>query len=186
MRKLAVLFFVLTITACGLPKEGTIVARNWVRVVHIEEWKTVREEDWDIPTGGRKVDSERRRRGSHACGTETRTYTDTSGKIKTESKTKYCPSYDDWYTYDIERWIETRAPNVGGGIEDDPVWPVYELRTNERVGFQEQHFWIVLKNGDVTWKLDTTYELWRKLPAGTKVGVEYDWRGNAVAINIAK
>ena len=52
-----VLAIVITLILIFIPKnhELTIASKNWERKVIIEEYRTVQEENWTIPTGGRKT-----------------------------------------------------------------------------------------------------------------------------------
>lgn len=64
-----------------------VSSHEWQRSIRVEVWKTVREEGWRVPWGGRVVSSRMRARGSHKVGNTTVT------------------DYDRWYTYDIDRWV---------------------------------------------------------------------------------
>ena len=55
----AIALIVVLLVCLFLPKTRslTVTDKQWARSVTIEEYRTVREEDWSIPAGGRKVGS---------------------------------------------------------------------------------------------------------------------------------
>lgn len=54
---LLILALIVGLVSCLVPHEvsGTVTEMEWSRSVEIEEYKTVRESGWSIPSGGRKV-----------------------------------------------------------------------------------------------------------------------------------
>lgn len=54
-------FFVILFTALFFPynKTVTVTGFSWERNIYLEEYKTVKESDWSVPTGGRIYDSKR-------------------------------------------------------------------------------------------------------------------------------
>lgn len=54
---LLILALIVGLVSCIVPHEvsGTVMEMEWSRSIEIEEYKTVRESGWSIPSGGRKV-----------------------------------------------------------------------------------------------------------------------------------
>lgn len=54
---LLVLAMITGLVSCLIPREvsGTVMDMEWSRSIEIEEYETVRESDWSIPPGGRKI-----------------------------------------------------------------------------------------------------------------------------------
>lgn len=54
---LLMLALIVGLVSCLIPHEvsGTVMEMEWSRSVEIEEYKTVRESGWSIPSGGRKI-----------------------------------------------------------------------------------------------------------------------------------
>lgn len=54
---LLVIAMIVGLVSCLVPHEvsGTVMDMEWARSIEIEEYKTVRESDWSIPPGGRKI-----------------------------------------------------------------------------------------------------------------------------------
>ena len=52
-----VIALIIGVISLFIPREisGTVTSMSWERSVEIEEYKTVRESDWSIPPGGRKI-----------------------------------------------------------------------------------------------------------------------------------
>jgi hypothetical protein len=132
---------------------------SWSRTIFVQTYKTVREEDWSIPVGGRQVSvaskfhhndqvidhyktvnkSRQVYDGTekYACGTTTRDL----GNGRFDRQTRYCdrakyrtvyytereavyrdvPVYRDSYTYDIDKWVDTRTVPTSGLTKSDPA-----------------------------------------------------------------
>lgn len=159
---------------------------EWNRTIHIQEYRTVREGDWSVPSGGRQISTEQRvhhhrqvfdhyetktRRvvtgyENVACGSE---MVD-NGNGTFSSQTKYCseaqygeetyevavyrsePVYQTWYTYDIDRWVESRNVPTSGERRNDPQphWGEFSLNCNgvteigcERESSREEHYLVI-------------------------------------------
>ena len=80
------------------------------------------------------------------------------------------PVYDTWYTYEIDRWVVTQT-NTSSGNDQNPFWPEYSYKNNEREGNKSGEYIVLLKNNDPNAKYKTlTYSLseseWKKISVG--------------------
>lgn len=78
-------------------KQFTVNSFAWKTEIQIEHYETCHESGWSIPNGGRETDRERK---IHYYRDEFDHY-DEDGNPVYRSK----PVYDNYYYYDIERWI---------------------------------------------------------------------------------
>lgn len=129
----------------------TIQQFSWTREIRVDQYRTVREGDWSIPSGGRHVRDydkihhyERVEVGTttetetYQCGTDrvhtgTRNNGDGTFSDTYDTVAKYCerqvevpifedrPVYQRWYEYDIDRWRYSRSVNTSGITRDDPA-----------------------------------------------------------------
>ena len=131
--------------------QTTVDHFEWMWTISIDEYRTMREEGWDIPVGGRYVSQREKvhHTEQYACGTEMETETYACGSHEEScgtsdngngsfsdctrnvtdycerevSVTKYCDRdvYQTWYTYDIDRWVYSRSVPTSGTQRDDPA-----------------------------------------------------------------
>ncbi|MDQ3008035.1 MAG: hypothetical protein M3Q81_00390 [bacterium] len=131
--------------------KATIDHFEWSRTIVVDQYRTVREGAWSIPSGGRYVSDESKVHHtvsvlshyetksrqvsagseSYACGTTDNgngTFSDrycSRTTYRTESYQepvyRQDPVYQTWYTYDIDRWVPTREVNTQDRTRDDPV-----------------------------------------------------------------
>lgn len=79
------------------------------------------------------------------------------------------PVYDYWYTYEIEEWDEVRSPE-SAGVDQNPVWPDYKLKSKERVGNEKESYTVLLdpieesKWGRLSYNLE--FSKWSNLKLG--------------------
>ncbi len=136
---------------------------EWVRVIHIQEYRTVREGSWILPSGSRNVSSERRvhhyeqvlagyntRTETYTVGGETRTRTVRDPYYRSE------PVYRDWYKYDIDRWVDSRQVKTSAKNRSDPspYWGEFSLRCQateigcERVRGRSEEYIVLFKDDE--------------------------------------
>ena len=122
------------------PKYLKIVSVKWYRGIDLEIYKTVREEGWDIPNGGREISSRRKKSGT-AC--------------MPFGKTQMCtPTYDDWYAYDIDKWIKA-GEFINSGNDKRVSWPeckakikVPKVLGSERCGARHQWYKVFVEDSN--------------------------------------
>jgi len=111
---LAILAVIIGIVALVMPKDysATIAAKKWNRTIAIEEYKTVEESDWSIPSGGRQLYTK----------SEIKSYRQVLDHY--ETKTKEVP-------YQVQDGYETTYTDNGNGTFTEHSTPKYktEYRT---------------------------------------------------------
>ncbi|MBP7774471.1 hypothetical protein KA078_01635 [Candidatus Woesebacteria bacterium] len=140
---------------------GSTVDRfEWSRTIYVDQYRTIREEAWEVPPAGRQVASrskehhtvrvfdhnERKSRqvvsGSepYDCGTVSNgngTFSDRTCSRPTYETEYYDepvyredPVYATWYTYDIDRWVPSRTVDTAGQTRTNPAPHWGELLLN--------------------------------------------------------
>lgn len=124
---------------------------EWSRTVNIDQFQTIKEEDWSIPSGGRQTRFESRihhynhvydhtdhktRRvktgtTSYICGERDNgngTFSDIECSQDVYGDESYDedvyrddPVYANWYFYDIDKWYPGRAVYTNGNTRNDPA-----------------------------------------------------------------
>ena len=160
---MGVLFILPVILYILWPKPVTIRATNfsWERSINIETYKTVTEEDWDIPNGGREIKHwtdikdhisvldhyEHRTRQveigerTYNCGSrdlgngyfEDITCSDPIYGTESYDEPIYRndPVYAIKYRYDIDKWIISDSKKASGNSRE-PYWPDLNLTKNSQ------------------------------------------------------
>lgn len=164
------------IIACFRTKTTVAKLANheWVRTYRLQQWQTVREEAWDVPSGGCVVSKRTAKRSSIKVG-------DTD-----------VPIYDDWYTYEIQRWCSA-GDRTSSGSNTAPAWPdIQDIAVHEplligdrRVSGQEEHYYLVLcEEGQepgaalVTYKYELDLQSWTQLRDGQMMVVKVNGFGS--------
>lgn len=123
---------------------------SWTRTVHIEQYRTVNEGDWSVPSRGRQISSETRvhhyvtvldhyqtrtrsvydHSESYTCGSRdlgNGYYEDVECSRSVYRDETYQdpvyrqdPVYQTWYFYDIDKWVHERDAAASGNTRDDP------------------------------------------------------------------
>lgn len=92
---------------------------SWQRKIDIEQYRTVHDSQWDYaPAGAYNIyhDSHHYRR------TDSKSVCIGTGKNKKCHEESYSV-YDDWYSYDIDRWIYDYSLVNVGSLKTGVVWP---------------------------------------------------------------
>lgn len=111
------------------PLPLTVTDFSWERSIVVQAWRTVREEDWSIPSGGRFVDSWRAIRYYHHWTEQQCHGSGDDRKCITVSHSD--PVYDTKYAYDIERWVYHHTERTAG-TDRAPYSPTMQLASDER------------------------------------------------------
>lgn len=138
---------------------ATIDRFEWHRTIFIDQYRTVEDGAWSVPAGGRLKRTESRihhydkvfdgydyRTERYQCGSEsyscgTRDLGNGFFEDIECSRPVYCdrqvqearyrdvPVYQDWYIFDIDRWIPSRNVPTSGTNRDDPApyWGEFTL-----------------------------------------------------------
>ena len=175
---LGVILVVILIILSTRQHELTIIDKHWERQVIVEEYRTVQEEGWSIPTGGRKtgqyqdIYTYQQVFDHYDYTTESRTVpdgghyevvghdsegnpitewvTDYRTEYYTESEPVYRqePVYRTKYQYDIERWVFDHYETTNGRV-DAPYFATPNLTDNFRTnGTKEKYTVTATKNRD--------------------------------------
>ena len=111
---------------------ATVTDKNWAHTIHTENYVTVRESDWDIPSGGRYVSEDTRVRSyvSVLSHYETRTR-QVSERVQTGSRTVISGHRDlgNGYFEDIEHEEPMYETEYHTETYEDPVYvdkPIYD------------------------------------------------------------
>lgn len=156
---LLIVFCVLVITAvvtCGYfyfrATERPLRIRefSWIRTIEVEAYKTVHEEGWQVPEGGR-VASERlalHHTDRVLDGSELKYgYDFFSGKWKWRSVPKYkdVPVYKTKYSFNVERWVHERIERANGN-DHNPHWPAVTLGEHQREGMRTESYTTIFED----------------------------------------
>lgn len=76
--------------------------------------------------------------------------------------------YATKYYYDIEKWVVDRTEE-SKGADCEPYWPTYELRENERTGYQGEAYILTVKTEKEKYHVSLPQEIWEKYRAGDRV-----------------
>ena len=104
----------VALAACAERTPVTVTGFSWERAIVIEELKTFTENSGRVPVGGRVK----------------RTYKKFTGFKEVFDIP--IPTFEQWYEYEIDRWVHGRTISARGD-DRSPVWPAVELKSNERV-----------------------------------------------------
>jgi len=187
---------VIGICAWAITYRRTASARithlTWMRAQNIERCQTVREDDWDIPGGGRYVDEYRAIHHYDRIPTGSHQQCSGSGKNRScISITDYTsvPVYRTKYVYDIERWVVVRTPKREG-VDTQPFWPdISDLHTsehltigNERPGQRISRYTAEVFAEKKTYSLDMGETQWATFKVGQACTLTLNILGNPTKI----
>ncbi len=179
-------------------------AFSWERTVAIEAYRTIAEEDWAVPSGGRETGSFR---AVHHHDRVLDHYKDVPTRVQTGTKrvrcgTKdmgngyfkdvYCnepvygtkmvkeavyrqdPVYRTKYRYDIERWVPARTDRARGN-DQNPRWPESVLASNERQGGRGETYMVFLQDQrGETHELSCSYAEWMGFKRGRQYAASFN------------
>lgn len=95
------------------------------------------------------------------------------------------PVYQDWYTYDIDRWVEDRVRKSKGG-DHEPIWAEYVLKDLERVGEKTESYWVVVttteRKENRKYDLELPYAQWESLAIGQEATLKFKGLGKVVGL----
>ncbi|HEU4880876.1 MAG TPA: hypothetical protein VFT45_01485 [Longimicrobium sp.] len=118
------------------PKEvtATVAAKDWSRAIEVQEYRTVQEEDWSVPQGGRQQRSFRAIRDYRQVldHYETRTR-QVSERVQTGTRTYTCGQRDmgNGYFEDVTCTEPEYTTNYRDETYQDPVYrqePIYDTK----------------------------------------------------------
>jgi hypothetical protein len=149
-------------------KEVDVTAAEigWQRTIQVEAYRTVVEEDWSVPAGGRTISQQEEihHYDSVLVGSETRER-QVSEQVQTGSRTYVCGSRDlgNGYFEDVECTDPIYETRYRTETYQEPIYeqvPVYQTkysyeiekwvvdRTEERSGTDHQAHWPTIRLGD--------------------------------------
>ena len=95
------------------------------------------------------------------------------------------PVYRDWYTYEIDRWVENRV-RKSGAKDHDPHWAEYALQDLERVGEKKESYWVVVrtleKKKNRNYDVEVPYGQWQGLSMGQEATLKIRGLGKVVGL----
>ncbi len=193
-----IIFFVLIAIFVFKTHEEPVTAVGflWERSVAIEAYRTVHEEDWDVPTGGRLTGEHR---AIHHYDKVIDHYRDVPKQVQTGTKRVKCgtrdlgnghfedkmcdepvytkvtekeavyrdePVHRTKYEYDIERWVAARTDRSRGS-DQKPYWPESDLASNERqAGRGEKYSVLFQDQKGQTYNFDYPEPQWKNFGRG--------------------
>ena len=171
----------------GEPKVYTLNVKmiEWNYTVRIQELMVVHGEGWDLPEGAYNVTSKKKKHGKEKIGTDS------------NGDPIYKDKYDPWYTYDVNRWIETRRVTTNG-LDKNPYWGEYELyKSNNEMGIGDERVLVstetytvsgVLENSKSTdlVSLEISKDLWDDLTTMDQINYKKRKLGKPYDIEIAQ
>jgi hypothetical protein len=149
------IFFVLRKDA-----PSTVEGFEWERTVDVEAYRTVTEEDWEVPTGGRILSERQEVHHEEQILDRVETREEVCGKIDQGNglfTDKICvseeeiyrsePVYQPFYTYEIDKWIVIRTLQ-DGARDHSPFWPRADLEEGEREGERYETYTVIFKDSE--------------------------------------
>ena len=134
----------ITLACVHHNEQGTVVAKEWVRIISIEkyDWVHHSREGYTAPDGA--INIKRWTEAEHY----TTTSTDSKGKTHTTSHVRFV----DHISYDVQEWQYSRQVQNNGSGSDTPEWPVYTLSTTpqEREGSRDEKYTVTFRVKDDT------------------------------------
>jgi hypothetical protein len=118
------------------PREvtATVAAKDWSRAIEVQEYRTVREEDWSVPQGGRQQRSFRAIRDYRQVLDHYETKTrQVSERVQTGTRTYTCGQRDmgNGYFEDVTCTEPEYTTNYRDETYQDPVYrrePIYDTK----------------------------------------------------------
>lgn len=113
---------------------ATVASKNWERAIEVQEYRTVREEDWSVPSGGREQRSFRAVREHRQVLDHYETKTrEVSERVQTGTRTYTCGQRDlgNGYFEDVTCTEPEYTTNYRTETYQDPVYrqePVYATK----------------------------------------------------------
>lgn len=170
-----ILALIIILILIFIPKyyDLSVADKSWERKVIIEEHRTVQEEDWYIPVGGRLLYTYR----------AVRYYEDVQIGVDKKGRPIYerTPVYDTMYVYKIKRWKFDHYETTSGHT-DTPYFAEPELTSNYRTnGTIENYTILAFKDFDST-KTETYYlslEDWQSVSLDSVIHVRVHFGNHA-------
>lgn len=92
------------------------------------------------------------------------------------------PRYDDWETYEVDRWVEKR--NVKSyGVDANPQWPYFLLTTGEREGPRKATYQVTYTNpakSDEKGVAALDEQQWKKVVGAGKLMIKINYWGQVL------
>ncbi|HEX5872339.1 MAG TPA: hypothetical protein VFY65_18045 [Longimicrobium sp.] len=113
---------------------ATVAAKDWSRAIEVQEYRTVQEEDWSVPQGGRQKRSYRAIRDYRQVLDHYETKTrQVSERVQTGTRTYTCGQRDmgNGYFEDVTCTEPEYTTNYRNETYQDPVYrrePIYDTR----------------------------------------------------------
>lgn len=144
----------------GRDVTANIEGFEWQREIDIEAFRTVTEEDWSVPAGGRILSEREEKHHDEEVLDHVEVSEEVCGQIDLGDgffEDKICtveepvyrqePVYQPFYTYEIDKWIVVRTAQDGGS-DHSPFWPRADLTDGEREGKRSESYSIIFKDSD--------------------------------------
>jgi len=174
---------IIALIICGIfaftyrgESHARVTQLTWTRKINIDEWRTVHDEDWNVPPAGRETSRWRAIHHYEDVYVGSHQECDTHNKCKTVDDYDSEPVYKTKYAYDIERWV-TIDTKVRTANDKSPVWPTVEdLRElgtgvigTQRAGTRTSIYTVYfLGEKDKRYALDMTEQRWTRFEVGDK------------------
>lgn len=179
----ACIAFVAFLVFGGRDETATVEGFEWQRAIDVEVFRTVTEEDWSVPSGGRILSERQEKHHDEDILDHVNTRQEVCGQIDLGDgffEDKICtieepvyrqePVYQPFYTYEIDKWIVIRTLQ-DSGRDHSPFWPRADLADGEREGNRSESYTIVFKDSDgeiYTYSIDDLGE-WEKFESNQGV-----------------
>ncbi|MCA9676476.1 MAG: zinc ribbon domain-containing protein [Kofleriaceae bacterium] len=178
--------------------EMEVTAQRWQRVIPIEEYREVEEEDWQdhLPTSARTLSCRDKQFDSRKVpdGEDCQVRRVDKGDGTFQEKKECTPKYKSepinkpWCRYAIYRWTQIDEKSAQGDGAGERTWPDTGVKPGPQVpgarreGTRKETFVIELKEakGGKTHRCDVGEATWKKLPAGTAVKAEVRARSGEI------
>ena len=177
--------------------QGEVYKLTWERVIEIEEFRQVSGSAWDeqVPADAYSQSCSRRQRGTErvAVGSheECRDVDRGDGSFRRECRTvtdyEQRPVYDNWCTFLVDRWEESRSVKASGeGQIPPPTWPTFTLASGagrygrEREGDHHEDYLVHFREDDGDeHDCDMAEAEWNLYKIGARIEVKVRITGSA-------
>jgi hypothetical protein len=175
---IGVLVVIGIVVALTWKRSETVVVtgHEWQRVIAIEAFTRLNDGAWcdQMPGDAYSVSRDTRQRDTRqvpdgeTCSVERVDNGDGSFSEQRVCRTNYRdePVYDDYCTFNVNRWVNSRDVTASGSsLSDAPVWPAVSLSSgtslgSEREGGRSEEYVVILTSGDTRVRCTVPQRAW--------------------------
>lgn len=190
-----VIAFIVNLATRSTQITGVVQDVAWTRSIQIEQYGPVAKEDWrsSIPSNAtikqceeklNHMDSNPVPGAEKVCGTPY-TVDQGNGAAEVVQDCEY-KVMEDYCRYTVDEWSKVDVIyNQGNNF--NPQWPSPQLKTDQRLGPQNEEYSISFKTDDNTYTYDTTdFNTYQQCQIGSEWILDVNGFGQLVSISLAQ